>query len=354
MRPTRVHIGHHFYGAGNVGDDLMMAAFLHAWRSWGSPAQLSCCTPFDRTAQERRFPDIAWLPYDPAARAHAVRNCTVWLGLGGPAFETDSGEWMLEHLEAERLLCRKHGKPMFFLCVGVSNRDALKDPRARAVLEQAERVWTRDALVAEFLTSEGFGAKTEPGADLSHLVLARQAPLDWTSGSLGWILHFDDVRKMSCAALEEAVKRLAGRTHYWLVQEIRTLRGSERETFAALSEQVKSRMELRLLDYEANRADALLDAWPGCETVISSRFHGALAFAWRGARLALVERNDKLRGLARVLGCPVVPDACDADRLVDATERAQVVDRRVLDCQAEVAWTCCRAFVCTINGGAKT
>ena len=29
-RVSRVHIGHHFYGTGNIGDDLMMAGFLEA------------------------------------------------------------------------------------------------------------------------------------------------------------------------------------------------------------------------------------------------------------------------------------------------------------------------------------
>jgi hypothetical protein len=128
---SRIHIGHHFYGAGNLGDDLMLAGFLRAWSAFGGATPLTCATPFDRAGQERRFPQVAWLPYDHETREQAIRECSVWLGLGGPAFETISGPWMMEHLEVELELCRRHGKPMFFLCVGVSNPEALADPRAR-------------------------------------------------------------------------------------------------------------------------------------------------------------------------------------------------------------------------------
>src|SRR5262245_9671031 len=121
-----IHIGHHFFGAGNFGDDLMLQGFLDACA--GREDTFTCCMPFG--SQHRRFPRVEWRSYEAAAREQSVRDCDVWLGLGGTPFQSDSGPWFLEHLAEELELCRRFRKPMYFLGVGVGNREALADPRA--------------------------------------------------------------------------------------------------------------------------------------------------------------------------------------------------------------------------------
>jgi hypothetical protein len=39
-----------------------------------------------------------------------------------------------------------------------------------------------------------------------------------------------------------------------------------------------------------------------CDIVVSSRYHAVLIQAWRGSRVAIIARNDKLR-LAEQIGC---------------------------------------------------
>ena len=51
----RVHIGHHFYGAGNFGDDIMLAGFLTALFDKDVKIHLTCCTPFDIESQRQSF-----------------------------------------------------------------------------------------------------------------------------------------------------------------------------------------------------------------------------------------------------------------------------------------------------------
>jgi hypothetical protein len=59
----RIHIGHHFFGAGNIGDDLMIAGFLDALNSCQRDFTLSCAIPFDTGSQGIRFPEVNWLAF---------------------------------------------------------------------------------------------------------------------------------------------------------------------------------------------------------------------------------------------------------------------------------------------------
>lgn len=340
----RIHIGHHFYGAGNFGDDLMIAGFLQAAAAAGVRAHWTCATPFDRAAQRRRFPEIAWLPYDEATRVEAVRSCDLWLGLGGPAFETDSGSWMAEHLAVETTLCERFRKSMYFLCVGCSNRDALNDTRIRAAIDRAEHIWTRDAWTKRVIDSFATEEKTTAGGDLAQLALAEHRWCDARPHSLAWLLHFDDRTMLEGHAVSTTVQRSSRCEQHWLVQEIRRLNGSELENYDVLPPDIRGQLSLSAPDYGHGSMTQILDAWPVCETVVSSRFHGALAAAWRGAKLVVAMRNDKLRALVETLQCRSLECVDDADELSAAIATAQPVDRRLLEAEREKASQSCLEF----------
>lgn len=346
----RIHVGHPFYGAGNLGDDLMIAGFRRAWKQWGGKWQLSCAIPFDRASQQRRFPEIAWLPWDRPAREDAIRHCDVWLGLGGPAFGNLDSSWLIEQLNQEREMCRRFGKPMFFLCVGVSNKEALNDPRATALIDVAEHIWTRDPESASYIAAQSQSSNVTAGADLAHLCLMEQPSRFPQGGQIGWVLHFDFPSLLRLDAVEQAIELLPDWEHHWLVQEIRALSGSEEDSFQKLHPVVKAGLQVCRADYDASTVEAMLERWPSCEVCLTSRFHAALIAAWRGARVAVIERDDKLRALAKLLGCTALADACDSRRIVDAIQAAQPIDQRLLEEQADITWRCCAAFFRTIGG----
>src|SRR5688572_19983108 len=110
--PQRFHIGHHFFGSGNVGDDLMLAGFLQGVAG-AAPVRTSCASPF-AAGQRKRFPQVQWADYSPQSRAAAVEACDAWVGVGGTPFQVVVGTWFLDHLAEEVALCRRYGKPMFF------------------------------------------------------------------------------------------------------------------------------------------------------------------------------------------------------------------------------------------------
>ena len=167
MSPLHVHIGHHFFGAGNLGDDLMLAGFLAAARpAILSEMKLTCCIPHDAASQRLRFPEIEWLPYDDATRGAAIAQCDLWLGLGDTPFQVVVGSWFLDHLAQEAAACRRHGKPMFYLGVGVNEREVADEPRMRVLVGQAEQIWTRDEDSAAILRDLAGPGKVSGGSGL--------------------------------------------------------------------------------------------------------------------------------------------------------------------------------------------
>ncbi len=348
----RIHLGHTFHGAGNVGDDLMIAGFLRAWAAFGDGASLTCASPFDRASQQLRFPQITWLPGDEDARELAVRGCDVWVATGGPAFQTTDGPWLLDQLAFDVELCRRHKKPMFFLCVGASNRAAALDPRARPALDAAERVWTRDTVTVDALRPI-CGAKVTGGADLAHLYLRTRPPRQLDPRLLGWVLHFDNRSLLRLPAVADAIRALPDRDHAWLVQEVRNWPGTEEDSLARLPADVRARLAVYRPDYAEGGTAELLDVWPACGTVATSRYHAALASAWAGARVAVIERDDKLASAAAMLGCARLPAAHDAGAVRALVGAAQPVRRDIMEQQAETAWRCCAEFFAAIRPTAR-
>ncbi len=347
MGNCRVHIGHHFYGAGNFGDDLMLAGFFEACAGRSAAARFTCAIPAKRHAnQQRRFPSVHWLPYEAAARRQAIAACDVWLGLGDTPFRNDNGMGMLNHLAEEADLCRALGKPMFFLGVGVQNRSALTTPQAQQVIEQAEAIWTRDPHSATLLSEHGAAAKTVAAADLANLWLRHQGPAARQPKTLGWILHFERRESFDLEALTDVLERTSNQTSIWLVQETRRLNFSEHTIFEMLPPAAKAKLSLGAADYEQATLAEMYDAWPAVETLVSSRYHGALVGAWRGARLVAIERCEKLTGLVDQLKVAArLTDVCDADGLAQAVATAQPVDGARLLELANQADQACAAFL---------
>src|SRR4051812_30387470 len=106
----------------------MLAGFLAAMRTLAPAATFTCCVPFALKPLQQRFSAIEWLPYDEPTRTRCVSECDVWLGLGGSPFQSALSRWFVDHLVLEASFCEQHGKPMFFLGVGVQTAGELNVP----------------------------------------------------------------------------------------------------------------------------------------------------------------------------------------------------------------------------------
>ena len=333
-----IHIGHHFFGAGNIGDDFMLAGFLRCLRRRIDRLHFSCCSPHDLHSQRRRFPAIQWLPYTLETRREAIAGADAWLGLGGSPFQSDDGDWFIDHLLQEQSLCRELRLPMWYLGVGINDQAALQRAEVRRLIEGAERIWTRDApsarLLAAFTTDP---SKVTPAADLAHCFLSDHASFAARSGVAMCInLARDPLRY--AGDIERWVRELPMERLSWLVQEIRELPGAERRIFSALSPDTRQRLTECLPDYSAPTARDLASAWPRAAAVITSRYHAALTQAWAGAAIGILAINDKLRGAAEDLSLPCFDRPSDIV-FPPALKRLKPVPRRLLKRRAHQART---------------
>ena len=87
---------------------------------------------------------------------------------------------------------------------------------------------------------------------------------------------------------------------------------------------------MRAPDYGRASLDDLAACWGVPETVVTSRYHGALFAAWAGSRVVVIERNAKLTGIVDQLGLVSVGDLRAAAPLLDAMRSARPVERQRL------------------------
>ena len=352
MPKLRVHIGHHFFGSGNLGDDLMLEGFLGAARPhWLKQATLTCCTPHDADSQRRRFPAIEWLPYDVANRASCIERADVWLGLGDTPFQATGGHtWFLDHLGEEAAWCRRYDKPMFYLGVGVNERATAGHPQVQALVNQAERLWTRDENSAEMLAPQAAAGKITAHADLAHVALAAASFRAVEPDTLGMVLNFEDPAQFDLERLAELVQAAHRWQLRWLAQEIRPLPGSESWLHARLPAELQARMPLRLPGYaRATSAHALLASWEGLESIFTSRYHATLIAAWMGASVATFARNDKVAGAVRQLGLVAVDDPGDPVAVLRNIGEASPIERRTLLGLADTSRQACEQFFAAVT-----
>lgn len=341
----KIFIGHDFFGAGNFGDDLMLDGFLRSLKKSGMQAEVVGCIPYDIDSQRRRFPAIQWLSaVDGQHREEHLGGADVWLGLGDTPFQLASGPWMLDHLERERELCNRLGKPMLFLGVGCESADAVQDPRGRRVIETAERVWTRDQRSAEVIDGVAAAGVVAQGADLAHIALSAAVRLAPEPELLGLLLGLERPETADLVAVEkEITRRLPAKTR-WLVQETRSFPCTERWNYAGLSEGAQSSVDLMPMDYSTDTIDGFLGNFGAPERVVSSRYHGALIAAWHGCRLGVIARTEKLDGAAVDLDVPYMRRIQDADELEALANQAVPVERARLRVLCDRANGMCDAF----------
>ena len=357
MAKLHVHIGHHFFGSGNLGDDLMLAGFLEAARpAFLDEVTLTCCTAQDAASQRRRFPEVDWLPYDEATRAEAIARCDIWLGLGDTPFQLVVGPWFLAHLSQEAAMCRIHGKPMFYLGVGVNEQEAVDEPRMRVLIGQAEKIWTRDEESAAFLRPVAGPGKVSVGADLAHVALAAMEFGPPEPETLGLLLNFEDSGQYRIEQLAALVEASPTRHIAWLSQEIRPFPGSESALHAQLPPAARGRAVPRTPDYAnaATPAD-LLSAWGVPAKLFTSRYHGTLIGAWMGCRTVVFARSAKVAAGARQLGLSLVEASGDTGEILRRLEEAKPTTPLLLHVNTELARSACDAFfaVATARRGVR-
>lgn len=325
----------------------MLAGFLAAMAELVPEAVFTCSIPFDREAPKRRFPGIKWLPYAESERRTAIAEADVWLGLGGSPFQSALSRWFVDHLAAEAEFCRRHGKPMYFLGVGVQSADELKDGAVRAVCSQARHIWTRDPASHERLLALRGRDGVTAAADVSHLFLAMNRPPPANPDRVCVVANFDHQVWRGCEGALTALESLGVREHLWLVQESRPLPGAERELHASLDERRRSLWRLTAPEVPGAPLPAVLKEWPGGGWLLTARHHAALMGAWAGSRVVVIATNEKLRSVAEELSAPRVSVEAGIGEVTAALQAAAM--QQAPFAQRERAHAACADFAARIR-----
>ena len=334
----RVHLGHHFYGAGNLGDDFMLAGFLAALRAAGRPVDtLTCAIPFPLPAAQARFPGILWQPCDAATRRTSIANADTWLGLGGSPFQHALSRWFLDHLLEEAAFCRATSRRMCYLGIGVQTDAETASADVRALCAQAAAIWTRDTASAARLRSASPGSRIAAATDLAHAFFAITPPPPAVAGRCALVANFDYGTWPGQSACLAVLASLGAREHVWLAQESRALPGAERALHAALPPAERARWQLVAPELPGAPLPEVLARWPSAEWLVTARYHAAIAGAWAGSKVVVVAINEKLRGIAEQLGLPSIPPDAPAAQVSAALERARPVPASVLTAAADAA-----------------
>jgi hypothetical protein len=340
---VRIHLGHHFYGAGNLGDDFMLAGFFAAMRSLAPRATFTCSVPFPLDPLKRRFPEVEWLPYEPAVRQQAIVACDVWLGLGGSPFQHAQSRWFVDHLVGDAEYCAAAGKRMYFLGIGVQTPAELADPDVRQLGTGAAGIWTRDPASAERLRSLASRSTVGVGADFAHVYFRDTPPPPAKSGRLTLVPNFDYAAWPGQPAFLAAARKLPATDRVWLAQESRDLPGAERALHATLPETEKRIWRLAAPDDPGTSLAGALARWPSGEWLVTARYHAALAGCWAGSKIVIIATNEKLQAAARELGCPTISSDASAEAVAQALTAGLPVNRATA--AADLACAACAEFV---------
>ncbi len=340
----RIHLGHHFYGAGNLGDDFMLAGFLAAMRTLAPAARFTCGVPFALAPLQRRFPAIDWFALDDAARTRAIDACDIWLGLGGSPFQSAQSRWFVDHLVAESAACTRAHKPMFFLGVGVQTASELALPEVRRLCAHAAGIWTRDPASAERIAALPAPPPIiEPATDHAHVFFRESPPPRAARDRLTVVANFDFGTWRGQSAALRAFSKLPATDRVWLAQEARDLPGAERALFAALPSAEQARWQLVTPEQPGAPLEEVLARWPSGEWLVTARDHAALAGAWARSRIVVLSTNEKLRAAAREIHAPLLsPEADEATVARTLAATAPATPPRFL---AERAYEACAAFL---------
>lgn len=355
MRSMNLFLAFDFYGAGNIGDDLMMAGLLEGLQQIAGerPVRLVAHTPHDIASQRLRFPGIEWMDSSESARWMESREIGefAWVGAGGTPFQSMWGPWMTRSLQAQAVRWGRFTRRVM-VNVGAEREAAGDAAELSPIARSLDRISTRDDASMELLRS-AFDARPDrlmPGSDLAHLVIqgpeARARDSAAPRFYLGLIPASYMLARHEVEVIGAFVREASGQYAAngdagpiaWIAQEVRSARGMERHTLQYLAERFagespswRERVQLLVPAYADATLDELLLPIADCQVVLSSRYHGLLAAARLGKRVAGFGNTSKVAALSRDLGVPHFAGPLTSEGLHALGRDACVVPRQRLE-----------------------
>ncbi|MGA2507461.1 MAG: polysaccharide pyruvyl transferase family protein [Chitinispirillaceae bacterium] len=338
-----IFVGFDFYGAGNIGDDLMLDGFLK-----GSPDltkhRIVCIIPRDINSQQFRFPQIQWVKQKgPEIRADYIAESDVWLGIGDTPFQINSGFWFIHKMLSDIEITKRFQIPIYMVGVGGENEVKIIKHKLQDILNNIRHVWTRDTFTHDLLVKElGMHQQNVTiGSDLANIELSKifesTIPCNQRNYELMVDYYNEKIINKDIIQLRDFIKHVAKKERVlFAANETRRKGNFEWRIYNTMFGGFKSlfsrpKVAFYAPEYSGTSTKDLVIHFQNYKTVMSSRYHTILAAAWAGCRVVALSRSSKINALAADLDIPVISEPCTFTKFKNGYESATCISREKLD-----------------------
>lgn len=343
--PKSIVIGFNFYGAGNIGDDLMLEGFISGVRSLynGEMPRLAATSAFAIETQRKRFSGVDWIDRGSPTAREQIQEYDCWAGVGDTPFQITCGPWFAEFLESEIEGNRpRHSRVM--VGVGAESEILPINDRFARIVAHFDRISTRDEHSTRVLIDSKIADPSQilTCGDLANIALKTifKSPRNSYDFEYAVVVAPDTLTAKDLHEFRSALTHLKGsialisgdiRPDGWMEHGVY-------EQWLARRWSPLRRKSVRLRPpYEDGSTADLVVPFARCGTVVSTRYHCLLAAAWAGCRVAAVGRSSKVTALATELGVPVICPPLRSKEVLQLFDRAITVDRALLEAASERA-----------------
>lgn len=334
----KIFLSFDFYGAGNIGDDLMLDGFLKALKN--NDYEFYCSIPRNSLHQQIRFPKINFVEF--GKRSEAAKQCSVWAGVGDTPVQVKSGDWFLQKLFKDNELIRERKIKYYFIGVGAEREAVLQKDKFAKVIGCVDHFWTRDNTSTEILVNDLKiqSDKVTTSSDLANISLSKVFRPDIKKNKFRYdigICYYDEnTEEKNLTAIVLFLKKIKKRNKKILFSNDISRKGLYeynlyKKMFTRI-ERVYNNIRIYQPDYfNTSKIYELVRHYPECETVMSSRYHSILTAAWAGCRVIALERSSKVSALAEELCISEVKKPFTVEKLMEAFDGAKMVSPEILN-----------------------
>lgn len=334
----KIFLSFDFYGAGNIGDDLMLDGFLKEMKS--SDIEFYCSLPRDPYPQKIRFPDINFVSKE--ERIKAADLCNIWIGVGDTPIQVKSGNWFLDHLLKDSGLKKGEKIKYYFIGIGAESEAVTEKANYKAVLEELDHIWTRDKATTDTLI-KGIGIKAEritTSSDLANISLSNifltPERNEKNKYDIGMCYFDENAESVNSDAVKIFLKNSVKNNKRVLAfgNEVRKEGRYEYRIYMNMFtrfERIFGGIKYYQPDYyNLNNVSDLVRHYSTCEVIMTSRFHSLLTAAWAGCKVVALERSSKVSALAEDLGIKEVKKPFTPEKLMQSYNESAKIDTGIL------------------------
>ncbi len=333
----KVFLSFDFYGAGNIGDDLMLEGFLDCFTD--SEIDFRSCVPRNYLHQQYRFQKVKFA--DEKKRFEASEECKVWIGVGDTPVQVKSGDWFINRLESDLQQINRTNPEYYFAGIGAEKEAAGRKDTFVKILSKVNHIWTRDTASSDILLNdfEISSDKISTSSDLANISLSRifRDNEDFKNRryELGFCYYDENSDGEDLKNAGSFLKKFRRGKILLFGNEVNKKGNFEyalyERMFSGINKYLHRNVKIYTPDYFAKvKTEDLVSHYSECKTVMTSRYHALLTAAWAGCRVVSIERSSKVTALSEELGIKEIKKPFTQEKLEQGFEEAKEVDRNKL------------------------